>query len=1058
MNRIMMILIMFIIIMNIYADGVQPEGMGTESEPYLVDTLDNLLWLSTNPEGWDSNYLQTSHIDASATENWNEGAGFSPIGWSISNDENDPFAGSYNGSNFSISGLYIDRPELDGCGLFGFMDFGTLEGIRLIDAEVTGGYYTACLVGYLRNGTVADCGVEGAVSGSSSTGVLVGYSRASDVQDCYGKGIVTGVEYSGGLLGEVCYGSEISGCYADVGVMAEIRVGGFTGYNYDSVIANCYAVGIVAGIELVGGLVGDNCQSQIINTYASGSVSGDIAVGGLAGGNNSEIHCSIWNLESSGLAEGIGNNEGGEVIDLVGKTTLEMQEILTYIELGWDFAGESINGVEDIWNIGAAFNGGFGYLTDLEWTVIEEGIFAWFTASPLEVSIGEEIRFVDLSSGEIALWEWDFNNDGIIDCWEENPVWSYSESGVYNVSLTVSDGSGEGDSMTRESYINVIYEGTMPAGSGTEADPFQIAILDNLLWLNYHPDYWDCYFMQTANIDASDTENWFEGAGFNPIGNSDYGAFSGRYNGNNHVIDGLFFNRPETSTVGMFGSCNCAIIENLGLTNIDFTGDRCVGSFIGQLNSESELNNCYASGSITGSAWVGGLAGHGLEQAGSNSFYNYEEILINGGHRYSFGVLPSDLFADWLANDYYLDVSAYLEMEDGNYLISNESDFEKLLAFGGDSEIAFKLTSDLDLGSTPGFYIPCLRADFDGDHHCIANLNVTELQNNYIGMFGAIDGAEISNLGIINEELAGYLGIGGLGGRIDSTEIINCYSWGEVEGIHYTGGLIGAIGLSCSVIESFSSSSVTGESEVGGFAGILYLGEINNCFALGDVSGQFRSGGLVGVIDNASITDSYAAGNVSDGGDNGGFAGENRGGSITNSLWNTESSGQEDGIGNNEGTINNLQGMTVVEMQILENYLDMGWDFAGEEANGTEDFWDIDSDLNSGYPFLTAIGGDVSDDNDVLVSTDNIYAYPNPFNPRTMISYQLAEDTEVELDVYNIKGQHVITLVKEQQKSGKHTVEWQGLDKKGDPIASGIYLYKLSTDKTSSTRKMILMK
>ncbi|MCF7911302.1 MAG: T9SS type A sorting domain-containing protein [Candidatus Cloacimonetes bacterium] len=1051
-SRIIISIFILAIIISINADGVQPEGMGTELEPYLVDTLDNLLWLSTNPDGWDSYYLQTSDIDASETATWNEGAGFNPIGWCISSEEYDPFEGSYNGSYFSISGLYIDRPELDGCGLFGFKNQGTLEGIRLIDARVTGADYTGSLVGYFNNATAADCGVEGEVSGGSSTGVLVGFCHASVLQDCYGKGIVTGVEYTGGLVGEVSI-SVISRCYADVGVKAEIRVGGFAGYNYDSVIADCYAVGVVAGIELVGGLVGDNCQSQIFNTYASGNVSGESAVGGLAGGNNSEIHSSIWDLESSGQTEGIGNNEGGEVIDLLGKTTLEMQDILTYTELGWDFAGEAINGVEDIWNIADDLNGGFGYLTDLEWTLIESGIFAWFTAFPLEVFIGEEIRFVDLSFGDIAVWEWDFNNDGNIDSGEENPVWSYNESGNYDVSLTVYDGNRESDNITRESYIYVIYEGIMPAGSGTETDPFQIAILDNLLWLSTHPDYWDCHFIQTADIDASETENWNDGAGFDPIGNFDYGGFCGRYNGNNHVIDGLYINRPESTTVGMFGYCSGGIVENLGLTNIDFTGDWCVGSFIAQVHSESELNNCYATGSITGEVEVGGLAGHGLVQAESNSFYNYEEVLINGEHHYSFGVLPSDLFADWLANDYYLDVSAYLEIEDGKYLISNEADFEKLLAFGADSEIAFKLTSDLDLGSTPGFYIPCLRADFDGDHHCIANLNVTELQNNDLGMFGVINGAEVSNLGITNVELNGYLGIGGLGGRLDSTEIINCYSWGEVEGILYTGGLFGVIGESSTVVESFSSSSVTSEIAAGGFAGVLYVGVINNCYALGDVAGQSGSGGLVGFMESATITDSYAAGSVSDGDGNGGFAGEIRGGSIVNSIWNVESSGQEEGVGDNMGTIDNLQGMTSAEMRLRENYLDMGWDFAGEEANGTEDLWDMDSSLNSGYPFITAIGGDVSEDENVLEAADDLFIYPNPFNPVTNIYYEVPEAGEVDIAVYNVKGQKVEQLLNEYKPAGKYNIIWDA-----KKVAGGVYFIRYQQADNEQVRKMTLLK
>lgn len=49
-------------------DGIQPQGVGTENSPYLVESLDNLLWITTNQDSWNSHFLQTSNIDASETE------------------------------------------------------------------------------------------------------------------------------------------------------------------------------------------------------------------------------------------------------------------------------------------------------------------------------------------------------------------------------------------------------------------------------------------------------------------------------------------------------------------------------------------------------------------------------------------------------------------------------------------------------------------------------------------------------------------------------------------------------------------------------------------------------------------------------------------------------------------------------------------------------------------------------------------------------------------------------------------------------------------------------
>jgi hypothetical protein len=85
--------------------------------------------------------------------------------------------------------------------------------------------------------------------------------------------------------------------------------------------------------------------------------------------------------------------------------------------------------------------------------------------------------------------------------------------------------------------------------------------------------------------------------------------------------------------------------------------------------------------------------------------------------------------------------------------------------------------------------------------------------------------------------------------------------------------------------------------------------------------------------------------------------------------------------------------------------------------------------------------------------------YPNPFNPQTAISYSLAKAADnVSLKVYNTKGQLIKTLVNKPQSAGKYQKIWEGADQSGNPAASGVYLYKLSVDKNSYTRKMLLIK
>ncbi|MFA5806704.1 MAG: T9SS type A sorting domain-containing protein, partial [Melioribacteraceae bacterium] len=83
----------------------------------------------------------------------------------------------------------------------------------------------------------------------------------------------------------------------------------------------------------------------------------------------------------------------------------------------------------------------------------------------------------------------------------------------------------------------------------------------------------------------------------------------------------------------------------------------------------------------------------------------------------------------------------------------------------------------------------------------------------------------------------------------------------------------------------------------------------------------------------------------------------------------------------------------------------------------------------------------------------NIYNYPNPFNPTTVIGYRLPVAGHVTLRVFDLLGREIVTLVNEEKQAGKYEVK---LD--GNGLASGIYFYQLITNKTTETMKMILQK
>lgn len=84
--------------------------------------------------------------------------------------------------------------------------------------------------------------------------------------------------------------------------------------------------------------------------------------------------------------------------------------------------------------------------------------------------------------------------------------------------------------------------------------------------------------------------------------------------------------------------------------------------------------------------------------------------------------------------------------------------------------------------------------------------------------------------------------------------------------------------------------------------------------------------------------------------------------------------------------------------------------------------------------------------------------YPNPFNPETVISFSLKKDMYVELTIYNIKGQLVKELLKEEKAAGKHSLIWNGTDNRGYQVGSGIYFYRMKTESYNEVNKMLLIK
>jgi hypothetical protein len=262
-------------------------------------------------------------------------------------------------------------------------DSGIIISNSWSSSDVSGDVYIGGLVGRnRRTSKLSHCYATGHVSGRNIIGGLVGSCKPEvSIDNCYATGSVSAEENGGGLLG--WHEGTLSECYSTVFVFIDANhagglvglnvgtirmscahghvsgkkyIGGLVGFNpkqdilnYDPIVTDSYASGSVHGEDIVGGLIGYNQGGTVLRCYSTGKVTGATAgswIGGLVGVNSDlsagEIKDCFWDTATSG----VNRSDGG-----AGKTTSEMQNIWMYLSAGWDFAGGSFDGTDDVWKM-----------------------------------------------------------------------------------------------------------------------------------------------------------------------------------------------------------------------------------------------------------------------------------------------------------------------------------------------------------------------------------------------------------------------------------------------------------------------------------------------------------------------------------------------------------------------------------------------------------------------------------------------------------------------------------------------------------------------------------
>lgn len=122
-----------------------------------------------------------------------------------------------------------------------------------------------------------------------------------------------------------------------------------------------------------------------------------------------------------------------------------------------------------------------------------------------------------------------------------------------------------------------------------------------------------------------------------------------------------------------------------------------------------------------------------------------------------------------------------------------------------------------------------------------------------------------------------------------------------------------------------------------------------------------------------------------------------------------------------------------------------------------EVLYGLGSDINH-QPVTMSLNGLASNGSQLPAVFALEQNYPNPFNPSTNISFSLPDAAEVTLEIYNVLGQKIVTLVNANYEAGEHIVEWDGRNAAGSAVSSGIYFYRLTAGTAVTSKKMMLLK
>ena len=862
-------------------------------------------------------------------------------GWLPIGSVDEPFNRVFDGNGFTISGLYINRPQSTYVGLFS-VSHSEIKNIGLLDVNIIGGNRVGGLVGWSGTGAnIINSYVTGAVAGTDfTTGGLVG-SHFGSILNSYANGTVSGSVLVGGLIGYSEPDANIINSYASGAVSGEGQVGGLVGHHRGR-LRNVYATGDVSltstSDNSLGGLVGNwEVAGSIRNSYAIGRVIPGVAnardAGGLIGTTTGTAVSSYWD----GKASGWNISAGGDAV--TSRTTMELQSPTapgaTAMDVyygwrvsDWDFGDDEEYPV--LRYIAGGMNACNAELSDIS-TLPQCGNLLPNQGRTADFAVSE----VTISSQPAA------NNDDTINEGSNISLRVNVIGGSEDYNFVWSQTSGQSVVLTTTdtATLNVAIAPDFVEGDATTAAiAFQVKVGDGSSTISRSKMITITRIDNgtlAVEVDVNPERLRIISTEADPDGSS--GVFS--YQWQKQELGGEWENieGATTATYGLPADASASVRYRVTISYTDDQGyptEYQSRSFRGSLDDDGD---------------------------GLIDIYTLEDL---DNIRNQYASMPSTCAADNDEQCRGFELRRSLDFNAVDSYQSNTINTEWTTGRGW-TPIGFGNATTFD-------------SLFDGNGYTLSGLQI-DSSGNGVALFSAVGATgQINNIGLLGVDVSGRSNVGSLVGE-NYGSIINSYATGEVSGsANNVGGLVGLNGYTGSVLSSFATAEVSGSEAVGGLVG-WHTGRITNSYASGTVSltgtSDLALGGLVGQVgaNDGAIINSYAISRVMPGVDNarevGGLVGITTG-TVIASYWNTQTSEQSSSAGGDGAiprTTVQLQSPTAPGATPMDSYY--GWD---------SKIWDFGD--NNHYPALryTSGGLDACNDDITLSSMRPLCGIPLP--------------------------------------------------------------------------------